>query len=334
MTQQSRARRFVEAPPDPGRFHQDAPPEKRSPGQAFVAAIALLLLVVGVPVALWVLSGPPPFPDGWPTREDLTAPIGVETLLTVLRAVVWIAWLHFVVCVIAEFSSAARGRGVPTAIPLGGGSQRLARILVSALLLTGIAVGQAAAATGAGGGHLEPGSQVSIGAKATTTTTTVAETEAAENQRVGPVQFDGVHNKANPLAGKKIYTVKAPVGHKHDNLWDIAEAHLGDGRRYKEIYELNKERVQPDGQHLHLAKLIMPGWDLIMPEDAVGVERVPVHQATPAPVSKGEDTAKTATPDDHKEGPAVATPVSGEAGSVNTGPVAGPTGDGGGGAST
>ena len=320
MTQQSRARRFVEAPPDPGRFHQDAPPEQRSRGQAFVAAIALLALVVGVPVALWILSGPPPFPDGWPTREDLTAPIGVETLLTVLRAVVWIAWLHFVVCVIAEFASASRGRGVPTAIPLGGGSQRLARILVSALLLTGIAVGQAAAATGAGGGHIEPGSQVSISAKATTTTTTVAETEAAENQRVGPVQYDGVHNKTNPLAGKKIYTVKAPVGHKHDNLWDIAEAHLGDGRRYKEIYELNKERVQPDGQHLHLAKLIMPGWDLIMPEDAVGVERVPVHQATPAPVAKGEDTAKpsTSTPES-KEGPAVATPTTGETGSVSAG---------------
>lgn len=325
MTQQSRARRFVEAPPDPGRFHQDAPPERRSGGQAFVAAIALLALVVGVPVALWVLSGPPPFPDGWPTREDLTAPIGVETLLTVLRAVVWIAWLHFVVCVIAEFASASRGRGVPTAIPLGGGSQRLARILVSALLLTGIAVGQAAAATGAGGGHIEPGSQVSISAKATTTTTTtVAETEAAENQRVGPVQYDGVHNKTNPLAGKKIYTVKAPVGHKHDNLWDIAEAHLGDGRRYKEIYELNKERVQPDGQHLHLAKLIMPGWDLIMPEDAVGVERVPVHQANPAPVAKGEDTTKTttATPE-HKDGPAVATPTTGETGSAS---ASGPTG--------
>lgn len=326
MTQQSRARRFVEAPPDPGRFHQKSAPEKRSPGQAFVAALALLALLIGVPVALWLLTGPPPLPDGWPTRADLTAPIGVETLLTVLRAVVWIAWFHFVVCVVAEFVSAARGRGVPTAIPLGGGSQRLARILVSALLLTGIAVGQAAAATGAGGGgssSLEPGSKITIGASATPTASTTS-TEAAENQSVGPVQFDGVHNKSNPLAGKKIYTVKAPVGHKHDNLWDIAEKHLGDGRRYKEIYELNKERVQPDGQHLHLARLIMPGWELIMPEDAVGVDRVPVQQATPTPVAKtGTTTTTTAETPEVKEGPAVQTPTAGESGSVNTGPTVG-----------
>ncbi|WP_432887893.1 BTAD domain-containing putative transcriptional regulator [Kribbella sp. CA-245084] len=81
----------------------------------------------------------------------------------------------------------------------------------------------------------------------------------------------------NPLAGKKVYVVKAPHTHRHDSLWDIAEKHLGDGRRYTEIYELNKERVQPDGQRLHLARLIMPGWNLIMPEDAVGVSRIPVQ---------------------------------------------------------
>jgi hypothetical protein len=326
MTQQSRARRFVEAPPDPGRFHQETAPEKRSPGQAFLAALGLILLVVGIPVALWLLTGPPPFPDGWPTRQDLTSPIGIETLLTVLRAVVWIAWLHFVVCVIAEMVSAVRGRGVPTAIPLGGGSQRLARILVSALLLTGIAVGQAAAASAAvGGGNapLEPGSQITIGASATPTASTTT-TVAADDQAVGPVQFDGVHNKTNPLAGKKIYTVKAPVGHKHDNLWDIAANHLGDGRRYKEIYELNKERVQPDGQHLHLAKLIMPGWDLIMPEDAVGVERVPIQQATPAPVAKTTTTTPTTvqTPD-QAEGPAVQAPTTSETGTGSIAPTGG-----------
>lgn len=323
MTQQSRARRFVEAPPDPGRFHQDAPPEKRSPGQAFVAAIALLALIIGVPIALWILSGPPPIPHSWPTRENLTAPIGVETLLTVLRAVVWLAWFHFVVCVIAEFASAVRGRGVPRSIPLGGGSQRLARILVSALLLTGIAVGQAAAATGAGSGPAEPRSQVSISAEAGHTSTSKV---AAEEQTVNPAAFAGATaTKANPLAGKKIYTVKAPVGHHHDNLWDIAEKHLGDGRRYKEIYELNKERVQPDGQHLHLARLIMPGWDLIMPEDAVGVERMPVEQAAPTPSTS---RTTTATPEAEVE-PSV--PTVAETGGVNTAPGGpdGPTGGGG-----
>jgi len=281
MTQQ-KAGRFVASPPDPSRFHQERPPEPRSPGQTALAALALLVLLIGVPVALWVLSGPPPFPSGWPNRDDLTAPIGVDTLLTVLRAVVWIAWLHFVVCVIAEIVSAVRGRGVPMAIPLGGGSQRLARILVSALLLTGIAAGQAAAATGHGA-QTEHKSQVTI--SATTTQQHQQESLPEENAQVDHNRFGGAATttSTNPLAGKKVYTVKAPVGHHHDSLWDIAEKHLGDGRRYKEIYELNKERVQPDGSHLHLARLIMPGWELIMPEDAVGVTRVPVETATPPP---------------------------------------------------
>jgi hypothetical protein len=297
MTQQQRAKRFVASPPDPSRFHQAPAEEPRSAGQVVLAALALLLLVVGVPLALWVLSGPPPLPDGWPTREDLTAPIGIETLLTVLRAVVWIAWFHFLVCVVAEIISAIRGRGVPAAIPLGGGSQKLARILVSALLLTGIAAGQAAAATGAGS-PVEPESQVTISATANTAQPPSAETV----QPIDHNRFAGNTVEAgtkNPLAGKKVYTVKAPVGHHHDSLWDIAEKHLGDGRRYKEIYELNKERVQPDGQHLHLARLIMPGWELIMPEDAVGVPRMPTEtpaKTTVRTTEQSQPTQKEQTP--------------------------------------
>jgi hypothetical protein len=278
-TQRPSPRRFIESPPDPGRFHQETPPERRSAGGAVLAALGLLLLVVGVPVALVVLTGAPPIPHKWPTRENLAAPIGVEAMLTVLRAVVWLAWLHFVSCVIAEFSSAVRGRGVPRSIPLGGGSQRLARVLVSALLLTGIAAGQAAAATG--GGDVEPKSQVTI----TATTTTVSDSHArVSTDAMDPhrLSSDQVITSKDPLAGKKVYIVRAPQGHHHDSLWEIADTHLGDGRRYKEIYELNKDRAQPDGQHLHLARLIMPGWSLIMPEDAVGVERMPVeHVQTP-----------------------------------------------------
>ena len=227
-TQRPSPGRFTETP-DPGRFHQETPPERRSPGAAFLAAVALLLLVVGVPVALIVLTGPPPFPHKWPTRDDLTAPIGIDAVLTVLRAVVWLAWLHFVSCVIAEFASAARGRGIPRSIPLGGGSQRLARVLVSALLLTGIAAGQAAAATGGSGGQVEPKSTVSISATTQTQQTNV-------DERVDPTRFTEQHTTTSkdPLAGKKVYTVKAPHGHHHDSLWDIADKHLVIARVHQE----------------------------------------------------------------------------------------------------
>jgi hypothetical protein len=85
------------------------------------------------------------------------------------------------------------------------------------------------------------------------------------------------------MVGKKVYTVKAPVGHQHESLWEIAQRHLGDGRRYKEIFALNETAPQADGAMLHLARLIQPGWQLVMPEDAVGVARLVAPPATPGP---------------------------------------------------
>lgn len=271
--------------PSPERFLQaeQAPRRERSIGRTLLAAVALLVLVIGVPVALVTFTGQPPFPHSWPTRDTLTSPIGVDTLLTVLTVVVWLAWLHFVICVAAEFSSAVRGRGVPRSIPLGGGSQRIARVLVSALIVTGIAAGQASAGTTA---H-EPAPQPTHTVSATQQTS--AHTSTTHER--GPAQTEADSN--NPLAGKKVYVVKAPHAHHHDNLWDIAETHLGDGRRYHEIYELNKERAQPDGQRLHLARLIMPGWTLIMPEDAVGVSRVPVQHVQQQHPEKTEPKGST-----------------------------------------
>ena len=63
----------------------------------------------------------------------------------------------------------------------------------------------------------------------------------------------------------KMYLVKPPVGRFHESLWEIAQNHLGDGRRYREIFELNSGRIQPDGTKLTIASLIRPGWVLLLP---------------------------------------------------------------------
>ena len=69
---------------------------------------------------------------------------------------------------------------------------------------------------------------------------------------------------------EKIYIVKPPVGRFHESLWEIAQNHLGNGLRYREIFDLNKDRPQPDGTRLTMASLIRPGWVLRMPRDAYG----------------------------------------------------------------
>jgi hypothetical protein len=85
---------------------------------------------------------------------------------------------------------------------------------------------------------------------------------------VGP----GASGYADPAGhrSEKIYIVEPPEGRFHESLWEIAARHLGDGRRYREIFEMNAGRTQPDGTKLTIASLIRPGWVLMMPHDAHG----------------------------------------------------------------
>lgn len=257
----------------PARFQRPAMAARSSSvPKAIVASLTLLVLLVGLPVGLWMLTGPPPIPTSIPSRSDLTQPIGLEALLTVFATVVWLAWLLFVLCVFLELASVARGGGLARPIPLSGPLQQLARALVGAALFTGITVGPTAA--------------LDIGAQHTITVTQAGAEQAAVEARaddvaqkpamgVGPgAPLSAPADGESDLVGKKVYVVKAPQGHYHDNLWDIAERHLGDGRRYHEIFRLNEGRIQSDGRRLQLARLIQPGWTLIMPDAAVGVERV------------------------------------------------------------
>ena len=83
------------------------------------------------------------------------------------------------------------------------------------------------------------------------------------------------------------YDVKPPNGRHYDTLWDIADRYLGDGLRYKEIWELNKGVVQPDGRVLKNADLIYPGWVMKLPNDAKGAGLKVVDHAKPVPAVHG-----------------------------------------------
>jgi nucleoid-associated protein YgaU len=85
----------------------------------------------------------------------------------------------------------------------------------------------------------------------------------------------------------KVYVVGTPVGRYRESLWEIADAHLGDGRRYREILDLNRDRVQPGGSRLTISSLLRPGWVLAMPGDAAGpgVQAVAPPPGAPARLS-------------------------------------------------
>ncbi|MEP7088730.1 MAG: hypothetical protein ABI776_01380 [Nocardioidaceae bacterium] len=301
--------------------------ERRSVPRMLGSTVALLVIVVGVPLVLLLLDAPPPVPHGLPGREDLTRPLTTDAILVVLRAVVWLVWLQFVACLLVETVSLVRGGGLPRPVPLSGPSQQLARALVGSVLVGGsllasTGVGTAVAVPaptagdtvtsvvhhGASPATAQPGGDAQPAAELGSAPQSTPEATSAPHA--------GVPQGMKDVIGKRVYVVKPPTGHYHDNLWDIAERHLGNGRRWHEIFALNQRRLQPDGEELQLGRLIQPGWVLIMPNDATGLTRV---ERAPAPAVQdiGSVLGGLARPD-HQDGSATAAPTSTEAAAAHS----------------
>jgi hypothetical protein len=255
---------------------------RRSAGDVLIgvlAVAALIALTAGVPAALVTIAGLP-VPHALPSLSVLTQQLDIFTVLRVLSVLVWLAWAQLVWCVIAEIRAAVRNAGMPSRVPLAGGTQALVHRLVTAALLLVTATSVLAPALA----HHAPAAPPRPAAAAAATPGAQAAPRGAASAElaVRPVE--------------KIYVVRPPVGRYHESLWEIAENHLGDGRRYGEIFALNSDRVQPDGTKLTISSLIRPGWVLHLPRDAYGpgVETV-TTPAAPAPAgTPGSDAAASA----------------------------------------
>lgn len=253
--------------------------------KAFLAFVVLAGLVVGVPLALAVTVGWP-FPDGAPGLDWLQREITVETFLRILTVIVWFAWAQFTACVLVEVKAALSGVGVPGRVPGAGPSQLLARQLVAALLLVGATAASLTPGLSQLGHGLEGNQKPSVAAAQQTPGLFAQQQEQAaatagalaEQAGQAAARADGA---AAAHGDTKYYRIQPPEGRHHDSLWEIADRHLGDGRRYHEIFELNKDRVQPDGSKLSEASLIRPGWIMEMPGDARGGELVEMPDEAP-----------------------------------------------------
>ncbi len=252
--------------------------------RAGAAFLALAVLVIGVPGALAYFIGWP-LPHSLPSASTLKDPITASTFVRVLAVVVWLAWAQFTACVVVEAKAAISGVGVPSRIPGAGPSQLLARQLIAALLLIGAtAASLTPGLSSLGAKHdLGPARHGSVATAqhlpGQQQPQTLPAQHHAETQRPGAQT--GQAAKAETDKPTKFYRINPPEGRHHDSLWEVAQRHLGDGRRYKELYELNKDRTQPDGSRLTEASLIRPGWIMEMPADARGGDLVEVPDPTP-----------------------------------------------------
>jgi hypothetical protein len=252
------------APPIPG-LRTPVQIRRRTPGDVLAGVGAIILLValtVGVPIALITVVGLP-LPHTVPKLSALTSQLDITAILRILSVIVWLAWIQLVWCVLVEIKAAASHAAASPKVPLAGATQSLAHRLVTAALLLFTA---AAALTPAVISHGPPRPAHSVSAQVTP----LQVTPAIPVTPAGLTAAQAPHSHHHAPNSDKMYTVNPPVGRFHESLWEIAHNHLGDGRRYREIFELNKDRVQPDGSKLTIASLIRPGWQLLMPKDAHG----------------------------------------------------------------
>jgi hypothetical protein len=313
------------APPIP-RVRQPAPPRRTGTdiliGIAAVAALALL--TIGVPVALVSVVGLP-VPHSLPSLSVLTHQLDIFAILKILSVVVWLAWVQLILCVIAEIRAAVRNTGMPSHVPLAGGTQALVHRLVTAALL----LASASAAISPALTHAAPARAPHVAAA--TVSPGSANMFRADGGAGGPKALMDATHTGSASQVHKIYVVEPPEGRYHESLWEIAQKHLGDGRRYREIFELNAGRVQPDGSKLTIASLIRPGWVLHMPRDAHGPGIEVVSPAGHAPASGGADSGRGTAQAGHggaQAGQQAGTGATGGAGAAGVSAGAGGAGSG------
>ncbi|WP_406172629.1 BTAD domain-containing putative transcriptional regulator [Streptomyces sp. NBC_00996] len=294
------------------RTPQPLPRRRRTFGdflKAFLAFVALVVLVVGVPGALAVMVGWP-LPHGVPSLDWLQQEITVGTFVHVLTVVVWLAWAQFTACVLVEVKAALSGVGMPGHVPGSGPSQLLARQLVAALLLVGATAASLTPGLSQLGHSMEGNQKGTVAAAQQTPGGLFGQQQEQAADTAAAIAEQAAHAASHADSGStaeqgdtKYYRIQPPEGRHHDSLWEIAQRHLGDGRRYKEIYQLNKDRTQPDGSKLSEASLIRPGWILEMPGDAHGGELVEMPDEAPKVSEQVQqqihDYAKTG---DHQQG--------------------------------
>ena len=321
------------APPIPG-LRKPVQVPTRTAGDVLIgtlAIMALAVLTIGVPIGLITVIGLP-VPHGTAGLSVLTHQIGIPSILRVLSIVIWLAWLQLVWCVIVEIRAAVRNVGLPAQVPLAGATQSAAHRLVTAALL----LFTAGAALSPAFAHARPPRPSHTVSSVMPGTRGTQGPQPAAPQPVAPPTV------AQSPGAQKVYVVKPPDGRYHESLWEIAQNHLGDGRRYPEIYAMNKDRMQPDGSKLTIASLIRPGWILRMPQDAYGpgIETVTPDSAaaagqsasrTGAATSHGPEAtaeAGTAMPGTVTPGDAAPAPGAGNTGVVPGGAAPGSSGSG------
>ena len=266
-------------------------PARRSRGAlaGLGATVGLGVLILGVPAALGAVVGWP-LPHGLPRGSEISEALRDPSFIPdrfwigAAAVVAWVTWLQVAGATLVELVAALAHRPTPNVALFVAPARGLARRLVSSATLVGMlattrpalaqpaprppavvaTVPSAAAPPAAADAQGSPLGAASLGA--------TRETTAVSSQ---PVHVVGTWEASRAC------------------LWTIAEERLADPLRWREIWELNRGRPQADGGVLSEPDLILPGWQLVLPADAVGVSIEQAPNATPATAAAEAPRAAT-----------------------------------------
>ena len=216
--------------------------------RALAALLALALIETGVPLGLLRVGiMPHHVPSMSQLGTTLTSPDNGSLLLGAITAAGWAAWAAFTTAVLIETVAALRHRGAPRIRTLGAVQHLAAGLVASIIVLLPATSGAltASAAAPAATLHLPHATVTSPGAATAQPATTGATVAATWS---GPVH---------------------QVRGSDETLWDVAQATLGDGKRWKQIADLNQGIEQPGGGTVTASTLqLTSGWTLRLPSDA------------------------------------------------------------------
>lgn len=201
------------------------------------ALVVLVALLVGAPLALLAWVGNPWPTGGWSEVQLLTN----RTIIGALAVVGWLAWAQMAACILIELAGAVRGKAPQRVRFAAGGQQQFARVLVTSVIALGI-------------GASTVGPSLAATTVATPQPETAPTSHTIERRDIQPGQVN---------AGPAVTIDRATT------VWKLAETHLDDGSRWRELLDLNRGGALSDGTTLTQATQTIPaGTTLRLPAGA------------------------------------------------------------------
>jgi DNA-binding SARP family transcriptional activator len=224
-------------------------PERRFPrilwGAGSATAYAIGIPALLIRAAGWPLPRrPPPLDALWGAATGAWRPDD-HFVIAALAVIAWAVWAQIGAVTLGELRSIHSGRA-PYALPGSAWCRpialRLAAVLAALIPFVPRAAGAAPLPARTTAVH------ASIQASCVTGT----------NPPAAPTP-------SAPTSLEKASTNRIHVVRPDETLWDIARTELGDPRRWRELFDLNRGRLQSDGRRLEDSELLRPGWRIELP---------------------------------------------------------------------